>query len=228
MIAHLYTVMKAALIFIGMVSLTRVVGRKQLSELTYNDYCIRFIIGSIAATVIINPKVNVVDGILAILVLTVLPILIELLSIKSIFFERHMNGLPIIIIQNGSIVSKNMQKVRYTVNDMLKQLRQKDIFDITEVEFAILETDGKLSVLKRVQNLNITNKDLNIKPPYKGVMTEVIVSGAIINENLNKLNLDKKWLQDALLSQNIKNPKDVLLACVKENGDIYIDLGKTL
>ncbi len=225
MISHIYTIIKAALIFIGMVSLTRIVGRKQLSELTYSDYCIRFIVGSIAATVIINPKVNVVDGILAILVLTVLPILIELLSIKNIYFERHINGLPIIIIQNGKIILPNMLKARYTINDLLKQLRQKDIFDITEVDFAILETDGKLSVLRKVENLNVTNKDLKVLVPYKGIMTEVIVSGNIIKENLNKLNLDEKWLHDELLAQNIKNPKDVILACVKENGDIYIDSG---
>ncbi|MBO0576555.1 DUF421 domain-containing protein [Clostridium botulinum] len=117
-------------------------------------------------------------------------ILFGYISLKNLSFRKIVDSEPLIIIQNGTINDKNMAKSRYHIGSLLMQLRQKDVFDITEVEFAILEPNGDLSVLKKPQYNTVTTKDLNIPTNYKGLMTEIIINGEIMHSHLKMINVD--------------------------------------
>jgi uncharacterized membrane protein YcaP (DUF421 family) len=131
---------------------------------------------------------------------------------------------PLIIIQKGNVNDKNMAKSRYHIGDLLMQLRDKDVFDITEVEFAILEPNGDLSVLKKSQYNSITPKDLSIPTKDKGLMTELIINGEIMLPQLKMLHLDVEWLLNQLKTKSIKNIEDVIVAILQTDGQLYIVL----
>lgn len=182
--------LRSIISFIGLLVLTRLMGRKYLSELTYFDHIVSITIGSIVASVAVDRSVNTIDGIIATITWSIFPILVGYISLKNLFFRKIVDSEPLIIIQNGTINDKNMAKSRYHIGDLLMQLRQRNIFDITEVEFAILEPNGDLSVLKKSQYNTVTPKDLNILTNYKGLMTELIINGQIMNSHLKMMNLD--------------------------------------
>jgi len=117
-----------------------------------------------------------------------------------------------------------MAKSRYHIGDLLMQLRQKNVFDITEVEFAILEPNGDLSVLKKPQYNTVTTKDLNIPTNYKGLMTELIINGQIMRYHLKMINVDIEWLLNQLKMRNITNVNDVIFAALQTDGQLYIAL----
>lgn len=208
--------------FLGLLLIARIMGRKHMSELTYFDHIVSITIGSIIASIAVDRSIRTSDGIIATVVWGILPILIGYISLKNLTFRRIVDSEPLIIIQNGKILDKNMTKTRYHMGDLLLQLRQKDVFDITEVEFAVLEPNGKLSVLKKASYNNVTLKDLNISTGYKGLMTELIIDGQIIAPHLKRLNLDIKWLLEQLRSRNIENVEDVVFTALQTDGQLYI------
>ncbi len=116
--------------------------------------------------------------------------------------------------------------MKYTVADVLEQLRGKDIFDLAEVEFAILESDGQLSVLKKPEEEPLTAKDLNIFKSKTGISRELIYDGKIVEDNLREINRDKEWLKAELKKRNIKDSSEVFLATINQNNQIYIDTYK--
>ena len=113
--------------------------------------------------------------------------------------------------------------MKYIVTDIMEQLRNKDIFDLIEVDFAIIESNGQLSVLKKPEYENVTCKDLKIKKEKSGISTELIYDGILIEENLRQLNKDKKWLMNQLKSQDIKDISEVFLATLNPGGSLYVD-----
>jgi uncharacterized membrane protein YcaP (DUF421 family) len=133
--------------------LARIMGKKQISQLTFFDYVVGISIGSIAGSLSVERKISFIDGITSMLIWALVPLLFSYLSAKSMKARRLLDGTPTILIQNGKIIEKNLKKVKLTVNDLLEELRVKDAFNIADVEFALLETNGKVSVLKKSQNL---------------------------------------------------------------------------
>jgi len=130
----------------------------------------------------------------------------------------------VIVIQNGKILEDNMLKSRYNLNHLEMQLREKDIFDITEVEFAVLEPHGALSILKKSQHLPVTMKDLNKPTPYKGMAFVIIKDGKVIDENLKENNLNFGWLYDELKKKGIERTTDVVYASLQSDGTLYTDI----
>jgi uncharacterized membrane protein YcaP (DUF421 family) len=143
--------------------------------------------------------------------------------LKSIRIRKFTEGEPVIIIQNGNILNNNMKKIKYHIDNLEAQLRDKGIFDFHEVEYAILEPHGELSVLKKAQHLPVTPSVMNINVPYKGMSTEIIKDGRVLEQNLQQLNLPHEWLVDELSKQNI-NEGDVFYAAVNTNNELYISL----
>lgn len=211
--------LRSIISFIGLLLITRLMGRKHRSELTFFDHVV-----SIIASVAVDRSINAVDGIIATTVWGVLPILVGFISLKNLFFRKIVDSEPLIIIQNGTIIDKNMAKSRYHIGDLLMQLRQKDVFNITEVEFAILELNGDLSVLKKSQYNTVTPKDLNITSKYKGLMTELIINGQLMTSHLKMMNLNIEWLLNQLKMRNITNVNDVIFAALQTDGQLYIAL----
>ena len=153
-----------------------------------------------------------------------MPIAVGYVALKSIHFRMLVDGEPKVVIQNGVIINKNMLREKYNIGDLLMQLRDKGIFDISEVDFAILEPNGKLSVLKKPQHCAVTLKDMNMIADYKGVMTELIIDGRIISKHLESIGKDIGWLQDQLNSRHIESIDNVIFAGYLSNGELYISM----
>ena len=216
--------LRSLLTFAGLLFLTHLMGRKQLSQITFFDYIVGITIGSIAASIAVDRSIGVIDGIIATVVWAAMPIIIGYVAVKNIFFRRFVDGEPKVVIKNGVIINKNMLREKYNTGDLLMQLREKGVFDITEVEFAVLEPDGELSVLKKSQYNPVTPGDMNISTAYKGLMTELVIDGRIISQHLQIIGKDTEWLKQQLISRNINNMKDVIFAGLQTDGQLYISV----
>lgn len=203
---------KPLIVFIGLFILIRITGKKQLSEITYYDYISGVTIGAIAGATSIDEKISIFKGITVLAVWIIVPVIISYLNIKNLSSKRLTIGEPLILIKNGAVNDINLKKARYNIEDLLMQLRKKDVFNLSEVEFALLEIDGELSVLKKAPYNTLTPKDLNISTPYKGLTLNLIVNGRIIESNLVLAEKDRAWLKEQLHLKNVKDITDVIFA----------------
>lgn len=216
--ANRYTlVLKSIFSIVFLFILTRIMGKKQISHLTFFDYVVGISIGNIAASISIEKSVNYVDGIICLIVYAMFPIILAFISMKSYFFRKIFDGKPTILIQNGLIIESGLEKAKMNVNDLLEECRIKSIFDVSRVEFAILETSGKISIMLKSENSPITKKDMNIESAYEGFCVNVILDGKILEKNLQKLNVDKLWIDTQLNNMGINDKKIVLLGIVDSN-----------
>jgi len=143
-------------------------------------------------------------------------------TIKSRKFGGRVSFGPTVIIQNGQFIKANMKRVRYSIENVLMFLREKGIFDINEVEFAIVEDSGNVSVMKKTQFQPATPDDMKIATKYKGLTIPLIVDGKVYEDNLQKLNLDKVWLQQQLLLNNINSFDEAFYVDINTEGNLCI------
>nr|WP_207714885.1 DUF421 domain-containing protein [Clostridium estertheticum] len=197
-------------------------GRKQISQLTYFDYIVGITIGSIAGESAVNNNVKISDILISISIWSLLTILISEITLKNIKLRLLIDSEPLLIIDKGKVIYKNMKKARYNMGDLLMQLRNKDVFYITDVEIAVLEPDGKLSVLKKVEQTAVTVGDMNIKKSKTGMMVDIVLDGNILSSHLSLIQKDEKWVMSQLKARNIDNIKDVIFAGVQPDEQIYI------
>ena len=208
-----------------MLILTRLMGRKLLSQMTYFDFVTAITIGTIGAT-FITVEVQGFIILLSPVILSLLVILTGYLTLKSVPARKILEGEPLVLIQNGKILENNLKNVRYNIDDLMMLLREKKVFNMDEVEFAILEPNGKLSVQKKSQYLPVSAKDLNISTKYKGISSEMIRDGEIVHQNIEQNNLSYEWLYNQLQNNDIENIDDVFLATLSTEGTLYVDLKK--
>jgi len=216
-------VLYSLIVFFLLVSLSRLIGKKLLSQLTFFDFVIGITIGTIGGA-FVTTEVQGFYVLISPVILTLSVIVTGYISLKSVPFRKLLEGEPMILIQNGKIFEKNMKKIRYNIDDLLMQLREKSVFDIDEVEFAILEPHGKLSIQKKSQYTPVTPKDLNISTNYKGVSSEIIRDGRIVEQNLKQNSLSHEWLYNELYSRGIRNIDEVFLATLSTQGNLYVDI----
>lgn len=219
----LVEIVRALIAFFTLLILTRLLGKQQMSQLTFFDYVLGITIGSIAASLTIELTydpwpiwVGLVTWILAVLAF-------QLITVKWRYACKYIDGEPIVVIMNGMIMEDAMKKLRYRLSDLTEQLRDKGVFDITQVEFAVLEVSGKLTVLKKSQYQPVTPKDMNIKTKYTGVGTELIYDGVVVESNLKQVNRTRKWLDMELKNQGIKDVSEVFYAELETSGKLYVD-----
>lgn len=219
----LEALLNATIVFFLLIVLTRIIGKKLMGQLTFFDFVTGITLGTIGGAFVTTE----VKGYYVLLSATIMAIWVFLtgrLTLKSITARKLLEGEPLVLVQNGKIYEKNMSKIRYNVDDLLMQLREKDVFDLSEVEFAVLEPHGELSVLKKTQYQPVTPHDLKLGTSYKGLSTEIIRDGRIQEQNLRQNNLTHEWLYNELASRKIRNIDDVFLATLATNGTLYVDL----
>lgn len=217
------TVIESAVAITILFILVKIMGKKHISQLTYFDYVVGISIGSIAANIITEDTNKFYLGIISMTVITCFPILLSYLSLKSFSARKVIDGSPTILIQNGKIIEKSLKKSRLDINDILEFLRANNTFNISDVEFAILETSGKVSVQLKPNKQPATPSDLNINMKYQGICTNLIIDGKLIETNINFINKDINWLLNELKKQNINSISEVLLASLDNNGNLHID-----
>lgn len=216
------TIIKTLISVSILLILTRIMGKKQISQLTFFDYVVGIIVGSVASSLSVEDNVTYAKGITCMIVLACFTLFLSFISSKSIFIRKLLDGIPIIVIKDGKIVEKNFKKTKLTINDLLEELRLNDVFYIQDVEYGILETNGKISVLLKPEKQTITCKDMNVPVNYEDICTNIIIDGTVLKSNLININKDNTWLINELKKQNVYSPKDVLFATFYNNG-LYID-----
>ena len=220
----LLILLRSLFAFFALLLLTRLMGHKQISQLTYFDYIVGITIGSIAATLSLELENEFLDGFVSILVWASLPILLEILSLKNNRARKVLDGSPDLIIQNGHVLRKNMAKARYNMDDLMSQLREKNIFRLSDVEFAYLESNGQLSVMKKPDK-HSSSSSSNGKSDGKsgGLPRVVIMDGQVLKQNLSQAGFDESWLDKELRKRGIDDVKKVMVAQVDQTGLIYLD-----
>ena len=201
--------------------MTKLLGKKQVSELSLFDYVVGISIGNFASEMAINLEAKFFNAMLAIVVFGILAYIISILTLKSLKLRKFFIGSPTILLEHGNLIYKNMKKSMIDVNDLLSQAREMGYFDLSEIEFAILEANGKISFLPKGEYKNITVKDMNLKIEKQGLCANVIIDGNIMNDNLINIGKDEKWLLHELDVKG-KNVSDILLATVDINDKIVI------
>lgn len=222
---YLKTILAAIFAYIITLVLIRIVGRKTVSQMTFFDFILGVSIGTVTATVAIGP--NRMSAGLTLVIFVAITIAMEYWQIESFPVRKLLNSEPVVVIENGRIIEQNLRKTKISLNGLNMQLRQKNVFNISDVEFAVLETDGKLSVLPKSQKQPLTPSDLGISTPYRGLTRDIIMDGVIMYENLRDARLDEGWLKDQLRKYGIEKVEDVFYAGLDTSGAIYISTKKT-
>jgi uncharacterized membrane protein YcaP (DUF421 family) len=217
-------ILKTTLAFLLLLILARFLGKKQMSQMTFFNYMTGITIGSLAANIISNNDNSLLEEILGLVWWSALTILLTYATLKSESLRTLVDGEPVILIKNGLIQKESLKATKISLVDLSMMLREHYIFSITEVDYAILEPDGQLSVLKKSSQLNLTRADMDIVTPNPMYLPcQIITNGKIYYENLKNNNLDIKWLNDQLKTQNINNINQVLYAELQSDGSLYID-----
>ena len=199
----------------------KLIGKKQVSELSLFDYVIGISIGNFAAEMIMDFQGNFTNGVVAIIVFGLCSYIVSMITLKSIFLRRILIGTPTIIVQNGKIIKENLIKTKIDVNDLLEQIRTNGYFDLSEVEYVIMEANGKLSILPKSENKQVTLKDMNIKTDKASLCSNVVIDRKIMNNNLSNMKKDKNWLLKELKVKGI-TLDEILLATLDNNEKLVI------
>ena len=221
----IYSTVRGLVAFILLMIVTRLMGRKAISQMTFFDFVVAITLGSLTANLGMGSNNNATTAATVIITLAVLAIITDYLHTKSFFVRKVVNSEPVVLIQNGEIVKDNMQRCRVSINDLTTMLREKNTFNIADVEFAIMENDGKLTVQPKSQKQPLTPSDMNIPTAYKELTKDIVIDGNIMYENLKDANLNEVWLIDQLKNAGINNVKDVFFAALDTSGNLYISKG---
>ena len=187
----------------------KIIGKKQISELSIFDYVIGISIGNFAAEMTINLDSPEFDGILAVIIFGGIAYLVSKLCMKSIVLRRFIMGTPTIIIQEGKIIRKNMKKVRMDMNDLLEEARIKGYFDLDELQYGIMEANGEMSFLPYAKNKPLTREDMKKKVQKNMLNATIIIDGKVIENNLKKVGKDIDWLKSEIKKSKY-NMKDIM------------------
>lgn len=216
-------VLQTLLSFFSVLFVARILGRQHLAELTIHEYITAATLGSIAATLAIDLGQESWSHFVGLFLFGALTYLTSYLNMKSRSVSKFIQGEPVLVIQDGHILEKNLQKFNYTVDDLTHLLRKKDIFSVNDVKYGILETTGELSIVKAAQKENLKVEDLHLSVDQGELNTDIIVTGSIIYENLVKRNLSVKWLLDQLKAMGVKDIKDIYYSTIDKDNKIYLD-----
>jgi len=221
MIFLLVVLIRTLILFLIVVIVMRVMGKRQIGQLQPFELAVAIMISELAAVPMQDTGIPLINGIIPILTLLAAQLVMSFISLKSVRARAIICGKPNILIENGKINEKNLRKEMYTLNDLLEQLRIEGSPNIADVEFAILETNGQLSIIPKSQKRPLSPEDLNLSTKYEGLPLDVIVDGNINYKNLKKAHLDQSWLQTELSKLGIDNVKDVLFASLDTDGNLY-------
>ncbi|MGD7046057.1 DUF421 domain-containing protein [Jeotgalibacillus proteolyticus] len=203
--------------------MTKVLGKKQISQLSFFEYVIGITAGSIGAEVITGLDRNFFHGIIGIASFIAIPIIIDKLSMKNKKLRDFFEGKGTVVIQNGNIIEESMKKESYTTDELMELLRKKEVFDISDVEFAILEPTGDLNVLLKREKRPLTPKDIGLSIAEEKEPCTVIMDGSVMVKTLASIGKDESWLT-AQLAKKKKKIEDVFLAQINSFGQLHLDL----
>lgn len=210
-------------IIIGLFIITRILGKKPLSKLSFFEYIVGITVGDIAGTMSMDLSISLEEGITSILIWSLFPVLTSRISLRNKKFRDFVEGNSTLFIKNGKILEENLKREKYTVDELLEQLRKKDVFRVADVEFAVLEPNGDLNVLLKREKQPLTVGDVFPNPPSEKEPQAVIMDGMILDEPLATMGLNRGWLKQQLDKQGVA-VENVFLGQVDSYGQLTLDL----
>lgn len=214
---------RAAVTFLGLVFMTRLSGRREVATLDPYSFVVAITVGSLASPPLADPRASVVTALAAIAVFYTMHIVFYLFERSSPKLAKLVGDEPVVLVENGKVVEDNLMKVHYNMDNLLMQLRLKDAPSLADVEFAVLEPAGELSVVLKSQSRPATPADLGLKPPGKGWPLTLVHDGRVNTANLESIGQDEQWLRNVLRGKGIIDLKDVLYLAIDQQQNIYAD-----
>lgn len=219
---HITIIWQSVLSVLALLLLTKLMGYRQISNMSVFDYITSITIGSIAAEMAIDLEHDYLKALTAMTIYALFAILLSKLSQKSVPLRRIISGKAILLYLHGELYKQNLKKAKMDVDEFLVECRINGYFDLSQIEAAILEPNGKISILPVTKNRPVTPDDLNIAPEQEEMFANVIVDGQILQYNLEHVGMDQSWLEQQLALRNIKDVKDVFLAICNRQGVCHI------
>lgn len=217
-------ILRTTVTFVILLILARLLGTKQLSQLTFFHYITGITIGSIAGEIVSHRDTEFVDSIVSLVWWSVLTILATYVAIKWPRVRVILEDEPAIVIKEGKILEDSLKKARLHVDDLTMMLREQSIFSIQDVYYAVMETNGQLSVMKMPEKQTATRADVKAhSSDLKYFPAEVIADGKIVKKNMKELQLDEEWLMKELKRKGIESVDEVYLAQIQTDGSLFID-----
>lgn len=213
----LITVIRTIILYVFIIVAMRILGKRQIGELQPEELVVTILLSEVVAIPMENTEIPLIDTLIPLLLLIGFEIVVSFLSMKSLRLRSVLQGNALIVIRNGAIDQKQMKRLRFTIDDLFEDLRKKDIFDIADVAYAVIETDGSLSVLRRNEKSPPTKQEIGIPIPPDALQCIVINDGRIVQNNFKECGMDFQKLRQILSVEKIE-VKDVMLMTMDKNG----------
>ena len=217
------SLIRAIILYTLIIFAIRLMGKRQIGELQPGELAITILISNIAVLPIENIDVPLILGAVPILTLVCFELLLSILSMKSSKLRTILSGKPIFVIENGKINQKAINSLRFTIDDLTEGLRSCEVFDISQVAYAIVETNGTMSVVKKFQSQNVTPKMLKLKDQQTIIPMVIISDGKVVEDNLKEIGLTQKWLFDKLKKENL-SADNIFIMTADNNEKTFIAL----
>lgn len=213
---------RTILVLIILFFITKMMGKKQISELNFFDYVVGITIGSIAADISLDIEKNMIAGIAALFIYGFISYIISFVSIKSILARRFFIGVPTVLVEKGKIIESGLKKSKIDVNDLLMEARENGYFNLDEIDYALMEVNGNISFLPKEKEKPVTKRDMKIKCSNEGLTVNGIIDGKYMVNNMKAINKDKEWLDHELKVNGYDNYDNILLATIDNNYKVTI------
>lgn len=217
-------IIRTLILYTATVLLLRIMGKRQIGQLQPYELVVIIMISELAAIPMQNTGIPIFSGIVPIIILVAAELILSFASLKSSRAREMISSKPSLLIENSRIMESELRRVRYNINDLLEQLRLKNVADISDVEYAILETSGQISVILKSEKRALRPQDLNIKPEAEQLPTTLIIDGQLLQQNLTKTDIDLDWLTKELHKSGVESPRQVLFAMLDSSGQLYFQI----
>lgn len=216
----LITFFRAIVLYIIVLVVMRLMGKREIGQLQPFELAISIMIADLASIPMTEIGIPITNGIIPILGLLIMALIISIINMKSIKAREIICGKPRILIYRGKIDEKALIKERFTINELEERLRGNNIMNLGDIEYAILETSGQVTVIPKPEKRNVIAEDLNITPEYEGIPYDLVVDGKVMNKNLKKIGKDYNWLKKEVRKFNM-NPEEALIVTYDGKGQIF-------
>lgn len=216
----LITFFRSILIYIFVLIVMRLMGKREIGQLQPFELAIAIMIADLASIPMTDPGIPISNGIISILGLLVMHLIISIINMKSIRAREVICGKPTILVYRGKIDEKALKKERFTINELEERLRGNNVINLGDVEYAILETSGQVTVIQKPEKRNTIPEDFNIVPEYEGIPYDLVVDGKIMDANLKALGKNREWLKKQVEKFKMK-PEEALVVTYDGKGQIF-------
>lgn len=215
------TLIRAVIIYITVITAMRIMGKRQIGELKPHELVITVLVSQVASIPLEDNSMPLANMFVPILIFVSFEIIVSVISMKSLNFRNLIQGRPMFVIRNGKIDEKQMKRLRFTIDDLIDAIRQKDVFDISTVQDVVIETNGSISVLQKAEEAPVTPKQLKLSVDENSTPIAVVIDGKPVTEYFSTEKIKNSKIELVVNNEN-KDIKDIMLLTIDEDGNTYL------